>query len=68
MTNLLGTLSTDDNWHEMNSDYVCEDYLYVGHDLGVYNMEDKVVKPICKQCEYAGRIDPPPFWIVPNPW
>lgn len=56
---------TDDNWDEMNStDYACENYTYGGHDLGVYNLEKGVTKPVCEQCEYAGKIDPPPFWIV----
>ncbi|KAJ7950920.1 F-box protein [Quillaja saponaria] len=49
---------TDDKWDEMN-----EDYLYGGHDLGVFSFKDGKTKPL-HLCE-MDRIDPPPFWIVP---
>ncbi|KAG8650511.1 F-box protein SKIP23 [Manihot esculenta] len=52
---------TDDNWNLMNGDY-----LYGGHDFGKFSLEDKTVKPFYA-CD-LGRIDPPPFWIIPNPW
>ncbi|KAF2321081.1 hypothetical protein GH714_033690 [Hevea brasiliensis] len=52
---------TDDNWNQMN-----EDDLYGGHDLGKFSLEEKIVKPFYA-CDLR-RIDPPPFWIVPNPW
>ncbi|KAL4286472.1 hypothetical protein HN51_054057 [Arachis hypogaea] len=47
---------TDDRWEEMTLDY-----MYGGHDWGVFNLEEKCVKSM--QC--ANRIDPPPIWIVP---
>ncbi|KDP33337.1 hypothetical protein JCGZ_12886 [Jatropha curcas] len=54
----------DDNWEQMN-----EDYLYGGHDLGKFNLEEKIVKPFCEFDDLdESKIDPPPFWIFPNPW
>ncbi|KAF2321077.1 hypothetical protein GH714_033640 [Hevea brasiliensis] len=47
-------------------DEMNEDDLYGGHDLGKFSLEEKVVKPFYA-CDLR-RIDPPPFWIVPNPW
>ncbi|ONI26851.1 LOW QUALITY PROTEIN: hypothetical protein PRUPE_1G050500 [Prunus persica] len=38
---------------------------YGGHDNGVYNIGNKVVKPFDQLDKW--KIDPPPFWIVPNP-
>ncbi|RYR75359.1 hypothetical protein HN51_020887 [Arachis hypogaea] len=48
---------TDDRWEEMTLDY-----MYGGHDWGVFNLEEKCVKSLM-QC--ANRIDPPPIWVVP---
>ncbi|KAK8521274.1 hypothetical protein V6N13_077395 [Hibiscus sabdariffa] len=49
---------TDDNWGHME-----EDYLYGGHDMGIYNMKDGSVKPIY---EFSSeQIQPPPCWIIP---
>ena len=50
---------TDDNWYQMN-----EDYLYGGHDCGVFNLKDGSSKTLY-QCDFE-RIDPPPFWIIPT--
>ncbi|KAL5542549.1 hypothetical protein UlMin_010259 [Ulmus minor] len=52
---------TDDNWIGMEGDY-----MYGGHDNGVYNLGTKVVKS-CYGFDDE-RIDPPPFWTVPSPW
>ncbi|BFG14247.1 hypothetical protein CerSpe_005210 [Prunus speciosa] len=54
---------TDDRWEEIN--YV-EDY--GGHDVGVYNIGNKIVKTLVLDQFNKWRVDPPPFWIVPNPW
>ncbi|PQP98079.1 putative F-box protein [Prunus yedoensis var. nudiflora] len=54
---------TDDRWEEIN--YV-EDY--GGHDVGVYNLGNKIVKTLVLDQFNKWRVDPPPFWIVPNPW
>ena len=51
---------TDDNWDGMTADY-----LYGGHDMGVYSLEDKAVKSLYELDDE--KVDPPPFWIVPNP-
>lgn len=63
---------TDDNYYEMNLKYLADDEedKYVGHDLGVYNLKDKVVKPM-PGYQFFDKwtiYDPLPFWIVPNPW
>lgn len=52
---------TDDNWAEMDLDY-----LYGGHDFGMFSLQDKIVKPFYA-CN-SRKIVPPPVWIVPNPW
>ncbi|KAH7834912.1 hypothetical protein Vadar_020868 [Vaccinium darrowii] len=51
---------TDDYWVRMN-----EDYSYGGHDMGVFCLDDKSVKPL-KNLNLPQRVDPPPFWLVPN--
>ncbi|KAI5348203.1 hypothetical protein L3X38_001090 [Prunus dulcis] len=48
---------------EENSIYFTDGY--GGHDNGVYNIGNKVVKPFDQLDKW--KIDPPPFWIVPNP-
>ncbi|PON36213.1 F-box domain containing protein [Parasponia andersonii] len=48
---------TDDNWDDMNVDY-----LYGGHDNGVYSLETKAFKPYFQFDD--DKVDPPPFWIV----
>ncbi|KAK9905986.1 hypothetical protein M0R45_000112 [Rubus argutus] len=63
---------TDDNYYEMNLKYLADDEedKYVGHDLGVYNLKNKVVKPMSGY-QFFDKwtiYDPLPFWIVPNPW
>ncbi|GMN61464.1 hypothetical protein TIFTF001_030553 [Ficus carica] len=50
---------TDDNWEDMTSDY-----LYGGHDLGVYDLEKKVVEA-CYEFDDE-KVFPPPIWIVPS--
>ncbi|KAB2625576.1 F-box protein [Pyrus ussuriensis x Pyrus communis] len=58
---------TDDRWDEINFDAgSVDDNRYGGHDVGIYNIGNKVVKPIYQFEKW--RVDPPPFWIVPNPW
>ncbi|KAL5542458.1 hypothetical protein UlMin_010168 [Ulmus minor] len=52
---------TDDNWIGMEGDF-----MYGGHDNGVYSLGTNVVKS-CYEFDDE-RIDPPPFWIVPSPW
>ncbi|KAM1172236.1 hypothetical protein ACFX2I_022358 [Malus domestica] len=56
---------TDDRWDEINfnADSVDHDSGYCGHDVGIYNIGNKVVKPIY-QCE-KWRVDPPQR-IVPT--
>ncbi|XP_025678088.2 putative F-box protein At5g55150 [Arachis hypogaea] len=46
---------TDDRWEEMTLDY-----MYGGHDWGVFNLQEKCVKSLM-QC--ANKIDPPPIWF-----
>lgn len=48
---------TDDNWDQMN-----EDYLYGGHDMGAFNLTHGNSEAFSQYC--FGRIDPPPFWII----
>ncbi|XP_061993300.1 F-box protein At2g05970-like [Rosa rugosa] len=62
---------TDDRWSMMNFNYY---YLgegekdshnnYGGHDVGVYSLEDGVVK-LFDQIDNRQIIYPPPFWILP---
>lgn len=52
---------TDDYWERMN-----ENYLYGGHDMGVYNLKDKRVNHFYQLD--ALKIQPPPCWYLPNPW
>ncbi|GAV70252.1 DUF295 domain-containing protein, partial [Cephalotus follicularis] len=49
----------DDYWMRMN-----EDYLYGGHDMGVFSLKDQHVKPFCTYP--SEKIHPPPCWIAPN--
>ncbi|KAK2985315.1 hypothetical protein RJ640_024311 [Escallonia rubra] len=51
---------TDDYWERMN-----EDYLYGGHDLGMFSLESGSITPFYP-CD-SGRIEPPPVWVVPMP-
>ncbi|XVF38547.1 hypothetical protein REPUB_Repub20aG0111200 [Reevesia pubescens] len=50
---------TDDYWEKME-----EDYLYGGHDMGIYNLKDESVKPIYEFS--SDKIQPPPCWIIPQ--
>ena len=50
---------TDDNWDEMNCDY-----LYGGHDNGIYNLETQAFKT-CFEFDYD-KFDSPLFWIAPT--
>ena len=52
---------TDDRWSEMDVDY-----LYGGHDFGLFNLDDEEIRPIYHSD--LEKFDPPPFWITPNPW
>ncbi|XP_059630117.1 F-box protein SKIP23-like [Cornus florida] len=51
---------TDDYGDRMD-----EDYLYGGHDMSIFNLDDRSVEPFY-QCNMQ-KIQPPPFWVVPNP-
>ncbi|KAM3746143.1 hypothetical protein ACB098_06G181000 [Castanea mollissima] len=51
----------DDRWSEMDVDY-----LYGGHDFGLFNLDDEEIRPIYHF--NLEKFDPPPFWITPNPW
>ncbi|BFG36510.1 hypothetical protein CerSpe_227840 [Prunus speciosa] len=57
---------TDDKWDEISFKFHGFANDYGGHDNGIYSIQDKVVKPFDQFGKW--RIDPPPFWIVPNPW
>lgn len=50
---------TDDYWERMD-----EDYMYGGHDYGIYNLTDESVKPIYEFS--SDKIQPPPCWIIPK--
>ncbi|KAK9037626.1 hypothetical protein V6N11_022530 [Hibiscus sabdariffa] len=51
---------SDDCWEKME-----EDYLYGGHDMGIYNLSDGSLKPIY---EFSlDKIQPPTCWIIPDP-
>ncbi|XP_044500299.1 putative F-box protein At4g22180 [Mangifera indica] len=52
---------TDDYWSRMN-----EDYLYGGHDIGIFHLEDYSVEPIYPYG--SEKIQPPPCWVNPSPW
>ncbi|CAB4261890.1 unnamed protein product [Prunus armeniaca] len=56
---------TDDRWRNINFQLDSAEDGYGGHDNGVYNIGNKVVKPFDQLDKW--KIDPPPFWIVPNP-
>ncbi|KAK0608298.1 hypothetical protein LWI29_028482 [Acer saccharum] len=53
---------TDDYWERME-----EDYLYGGHDMGVFSLEDQSVEPIY-QSGGDMKIQPPPCWVAPSLW
>lgn len=38
--------------------------MHGGHDLGMLSLEEQIVKSF--YISDLRRIDPPPFWIVPN--
>ncbi|KAM5553340.1 putative F-box protein [Rosa sericea] len=60
---------TDDNSYEMSLKYFANDK-EGGHDIGVYNLKDKVVEPLPGH-QFFDKwtiYDPLPFWIFPNPW
>ncbi|GFQ03129.1 putative F-box protein at5g55150 [Phtheirospermum japonicum] len=48
---------TDDYW-----DRVDGDCCYGGHDMGIFNLEDRRIEPVLG-CDQEQRIVPPPFWI-----
>ncbi|CAI9771163.1 unnamed protein product [Fraxinus pennsylvanica] len=50
---------TDDYLERMD-----EDYSYGGHDMGIFKLGDGSIEPLL-DCDQE-RIEPPPFWIVPN--
>ncbi|KAL6193324.1 hypothetical protein ACLB2K_034408 [Fragaria x ananassa] len=55
----------DDRWSMMNVNYNGLDKGdYGGHDLGVYSLEDKVVKRF-DEIDDERIVYPPPFWILP---
>ncbi|KAM7488409.1 hypothetical protein LguiB_025893 [Lonicera macranthoides] len=49
---------TDNYWDRMD-----EDYLYGGHDMGVFSLEDGSVTRFFEIDDM--KITPPPFWVVP---
>ncbi|KAJ8541905.1 hypothetical protein K7X08_016771 [Anisodus acutangulus] len=50
---------TDDYW-----DRIDEDYMYGGHDMGVFSLQDGCVKQFCEIG--LQKIEPPPFWVFPD--
>ncbi|KAI4345952.1 hypothetical protein L6164_013036 [Bauhinia variegata] len=52
---------TDDRWDGV------EDYLYGGHDLGIFNLQDKDVKRLIPYRYDRDKIEPAPIWIFPTP-
>ncbi|KAJ4826958.1 hypothetical protein Tsubulata_015804 [Turnera subulata] len=50
---------SDDNWDQMD-----EDFLYGGHDFGVFDLKKRTKKPL-DGFKYD-RMVPPPVWVVPN--
>ncbi|XP_019165737.1 PREDICTED: uncharacterized protein LOC109161704 [Ipomoea nil] len=48
---------TDDYWERMD-----EDYLYGGHDMGVFSLKDESVKQFLNID--LQKIKPPPFWLI----
>ncbi|CAL1411391.1 unnamed protein product [Linum trigynum] len=52
---------TDDYWERMD-----EDYLYGGHDNGVFRLRDGVIGRLDGEFEEEDRFDPPPSWLVPR--
>lgn len=50
---------TDDYWDRMD-----EDYLYGGHDMGVFSLKDGRVHEFFNID--LQKITPPPFWLVPE--
>lgn len=49
---------TDDYWGRIN-----EDYLYGGHDMGVFSLKDESVQQFLDID--LQKITPPPFWLIP---
>ncbi|KDO40592.1 hypothetical protein CISIN_1g039370mg, partial [Citrus sinensis] len=52
---------TDDYWDRMD-----EDYLYAGHDMGVFSLENRNVESFLHTHQL--KILPPPCWVNPSPW
>ncbi|KAJ4831361.1 hypothetical protein Tsubulata_042144 [Turnera subulata] len=50
---------SDDNWDQMD-----EDFLYGGHDFGVFDLKKRTKKPL-DGFKYD-RMVPPPVWVVPT--
>lgn len=50
---------TDDYWERVD-----EDYLYGGHDIGVYDIRSGHIKQLCELG--MDKIEPPPFWLTPS--
>ncbi|KAI4371935.1 hypothetical protein MLD38_010229 [Melastoma candidum] len=48
---------TDDYWERVD-----EDYLYGGHDIGVYNIGSGRISQLCELG--SDKIEPPPFWVT----
>lgn len=53
---------TDDYWERVN-----EDYLYGGHDSGVFSLKDGSVTAVHDDLD-LNQVKPPPFWFTPNTW
>ncbi|KAL4643714.1 hypothetical protein ACB092_02G112000, partial [Castanea dentata] len=53
---------TDDKWNDENN----TEFSYGGHDVGLFNLDDQSITHFFDSD--LEKIDPPPFWITPNPW
>ncbi|KAE8698325.1 putative Adenine nucleotide alpha hydrolases-like superfamily protein [Hibiscus syriacus] len=51
---------SDDCWERID-----EDYLYGGHDMGIYNLKDGSLKPVFEFS--SDKIQPQPCWVIPDP-
>lgn len=51
---------TDDYWDRMY-----EDYIHGGHDLGSFNLKDKIISPHFESL-YLEKFEPTPFWVFTN--
>ncbi|KAL6551921.1 hypothetical protein OROGR_008075 [Orobanche gracilis] len=47
--------------------YMCETTMYGGHDIGVFDYENRTLSPCYYPCDVSSlkKITPPPFWFTP---